>query len=212
MKELKLVDKVAENAPQPKETAVEDMAKVAQQALVEQVKSGEKSIAEASLDAVKAGAFAQASATNAEKYSKVGDKIISEDLQGDLTEKKAETRSKQNKDNEEFYATYRPILEFDFEFITGISKNSEVKSTKTKSYSKGAMITQIVFTIVPFMLFALLLCILKGVNAIVVMASTFTKSAKGVLIASVCAIALYIILAVIDNYLQSYLGITIFPK
>lgn len=214
--DLRLIEKEIEERKQAEEkpATVEEMAKVASGALLAQVKTGEKELHEAALEAVKAGAIAKASTDNVDKYAKEADKTISTDLKAEQAESRGKLRGANNADNEKFYETFRPILEFDFEFITGIPKRAQhVEGTqKTKSFSKGAMVVTIGFAIIPWLLFALVCYLFKGVNAIVVMISGFTKAAKGVVFSGLGLAAVYIILKVIDHYLQAYVGISIFPS
>ena len=214
--DLKLIEKEIAERKQAEEkpATVEDMAKAASGALLAQVEKGDKKLHEAAVEAVKAGATAKASTDNADKYAHKADKIITNDLDADEAESRGRKRGANNADNEKFYETFRPILEFDFEFITGIPKRKQnaEETQKTKSFSKGAMVVTISFAIIPWLLFALVCYLFKGVNAIVVMISGFTKAAKGVVFSGLGLAAVYIVLKVIDHYLRAYVGISIFPN
>lgn len=197
-------EKPAEDLP------VQTMAEITGQVLTEQVKSGKKDIRDAAVDMVKAAATAKAASDNAEEYAEIAGKALSSEMKADTVQARSKVRKAGNVDNEAFYERYRPILEFDFGHITGNPKK-KAEGAETRSYSKFFMVTTIAVAALPWLIIALVLYVLKGINATVDLIRQFTKMSQIFIWTGVGLVAAYIILKIIAYYIEFYIGIDILP-
>ena len=197
-------EKPAEDLP------VQTIAKIAKDTITEQVRSGNKDMRDAAVDMVKAAATTKAAADNAEEYAEIAGEALTNEIKADTVQARSKVRKAGNEDNEAFYERYRPILEFDFGHITGNPKK-KAEDAETRSYSKFFMVTTIAVAALPWLLIALVLYVLKGINAVVNLVSQFTRMSQIFIWTGVGLIAAYIILKIIAYYIEFYIGIDILP-
>lgn len=196
---------IPDEAPQ-----VEDIAKVARKAIVDKVKTGDMAIEEAAKGMVKAAATVKAANDNADEYAEIAGKALTHEMKADSAEARSKERKAGNADNEAFYERFRPILEFDFGNITGKPKQ-RTEGAETRSYSKFFMVLTIIVAALPWLLIALVLYILKGINAIVGLVRDFTKIAQVFIWTGLGLLLAYMLLKIVAYYIEFYTGIQILP-
>ena len=201
----------SETAEKPsEELSVQTITSLTNEALANEVRTGRKDVREATVDIVKAAASAKAAADNADEYAEIAGQALTLEMKADTAHARSKERKASNEDNEAFYERYRPILEFDFGNITGNPKK-RIDDTESKSYSKLFMILTIIVAAVPWLVIALILYMFKGVNAIVGLVGQFTKISQALIWAGLGILAAYIIVRVIEYYIEFYTGIVILP-
>lgn len=201
----------SETAEKPsEELSVQTITSLTNDALANEVRTGRKDVREATVDIVKAAASAKAAADNADEYAEIAGQALTLEMKADTAHARSKERKASNEDNEAFYERYRPILEFDFGNITGNPKK-RAGDTASKSYSKLFMILTIIVAAIPWLVIALVLYVLKGVNAIVGLVGQFTKISQALIWAGLGILAAYIMVKIIAYYIEFYTGIVILP-
>lgn len=201
----------SETAEKPsEELSVQTITSLTNEALANEVRTGRKDVREATVDIVKAAASAKAAADNADEYAEIAGQALTLEMKADTAHARSKERKASNEDNEAFYERYRPILEFDFGNITGNPKK-RADDTASKSYSKLFMILTIIVAAIPWLVIALVLYVLKGVNAVVGLVGQFTKISQALIWAGLGILAAYIIVRIIAYYIEFYTGIVILP-
>ena len=193
------------------DSAFEQLGRAASEAVLAQVASGNKDIEDAAFEMVGVAAAAQAASENGDAYSELQDKAIRHKLKAGTNKAKAKERESGNTDNEAFYARFRPILEFDFGNIIGKPSTKPDKEVESKSYSKLFMVLTLFIAAVPWLLCALVLYILKGINAVVELVRQFTKIAQGLVLSGAILGVIYAIVRIVAHYIEFYTGIKILP-
>lgn len=202
---------VVADTQKPDETPqVKDIAKVAGEAIVDKVKTGGMTIDEAAKGMVKAAATVKAANDNADEYAEIAGKALTHEMKADSAEARSKERRAGNEDNEAFYERFRPILEFDFGNITGKPKQ-RTEGAETRSYSKFFMILTITVAALPWLVIALILYLLKGINATVELIREFTKIAQVFIWTGLGLLLAYILLNIVAYYIEFYTGIQILP-
>ena len=197
-----------DNSPQSAfaDPTIEELAKNAALTITKQVASGETSFAEAAQEFVEAGATAKAAAEHGEEYAKIKHKQLKEKMEANASSAAATRTTEGNKENEAFYARYRPVLEFDFSHITGDGRKKQ-EDRETKSYSKFLMVLTLLIATIPYLVIALILYVFKGVNSIVELISQFTVAARKIIITFAILVALYIVYMVVAYFVEFYTGV-----
>lgn len=210
-----LIEKETEKAKEPvdvpaEQPQVQELAKEASKAIVEQVKSGDLSVHDAAVDMVKAAATVKAANDNADEYAEIAGQALTHEMKADTVEARSKERKAGNMDNEAFYERFRPILEFDFGNITGRPKK-RTEDTETRSYSKFFMVLTIIVAALPWLAIALVLYLLKGINAIVELIKDFTKIAQVFIWTGLGFVLAYMLLRIVAYYIEFYTGVNIMP-
>ncbi len=198
-------------ADQPEGDAIEQLGRAASSAVLAQVAAGEKDIEDAAFEMVGVAAAAQAASENGDAYSDIQDKALRHKLRAGTNRARAKERESGNRDNEAFYARFRPILEFDFGNIIGKPTTKPDAEIESKSYSKLFMVLTLIIAAVPWLACALVLYILKGVNAVVDLVRQFTKIAQGLVLSVAILGLIFAIVRVVAHYIEFYTGIKILP-
>lgn len=196
---------------QPEVDTLSKLGRAAGEAVLARVASGESPIEDAAFDMVGAAAAVKAAGENADAYSDIQDKALRHKLRAGANKARAGERESGNTDNEAFYARFRPILEFDFGNIIGKPSTKPEKEVASKSYSKFFMILTLLIAAIPWLACALVLYILKGVNAVVELVRQFTKIAQGLVLSAAILGALYVVVRVVAHFVEFYTGIKILP-
>lgn len=192
-------------------SAFEQLGRAASDAVLAQVASGNKDIEDAAFEMVGVAAAAQAASENGDAYSDLQDKAIRHKLRAGTNRARAKERESGNSDNEAFYARFRPILEFDFGNIIGKPSTKPDKEIESKSYSKLFMVLTLLIAAAPWLLCALVLYVLKGINAVVELVRQFTKIAQGLVLSGAILGVIYAIVRIVAHYIEFYTGIKILP-
>lgn len=194
-------------------TAIQDvqgLTRMANDVITKRMKSGAATVHEAAVDMVKAAATVKAATDNADEYAEIAGEALTHEMKADTAEARSKERKAGNVDNEAFYERFRPILEFDFGNITGNPKK-RAEDAESKSYSKFFMLLTIAVAALPWLIVALVLYVLKGINAIVELIRQFTKIAQAFIWTGLGALLVYALLKVIAHYVEFYTGVQILP-
>lgn len=194
-------------------TAIQDvqgLTRMANDVIAERVRSGAATVHEAAVDMVKAAATVKAATDNADEYAEIAGEVLTHEMKADTAEARSKERKAGNVDNEAFYERFRPILEFDFGNITGNPKK-RTEGAESRSYSKFFMLLTITVAALPWLFVALVLYVLKGINAIVELIRQFTKIAQAFIWTGLGALLVYALLKVIAHYVEFYTGVQILP-
>lgn len=198
-------------AEQTEGDAIEQLGRAASSAVLAQVAAGEKDIEDAAFEMVGVAAAAQAASENGDAYSDIQDKALRHKLRAGTNRARAKERESGNRDNEAFYARFRPILEFDFGNIIGKPTTKPDAEIESKSYSKLFMVLTLIIAAVPWLACALVLYVLKGVNAVVDLVRQFTKIAQGLVLSVAILGLIFAIVRVVAHFIEFYTGIKILP-
>lgn len=175
--------------------------------LKEQVEQG-KNVAEIASDFAKAKVTSEIIANEDGKHDKLHDDLAKEQEKAlkasfvkDTAKAQTETLIEKQKKAEAFYISFRPILEFDFSNLVNTSKKNEKgekvenapKTYAERSYGIPLMVLMLFLFTIPYCIISLLLAVFNGVNAIFVAISTFSKTAR-VIVLSILIIAFALLL------------------